>query len=279
LIPRLARLGVALAAALAGCSTSMVTAATTSREIHDCEADDFATGHAVFFGLSNLGPGTVMRRYAGKGVGPEVLVDSITSGQSSTVVHLGVDWNCARGDALARAFNANSAVGMLPVDPSLNAQLARASRLEVTADSVRWDDLLAAPYQSAIDRLDDGALKADLLAGRYWVVSRALAATGLKITVGFEKSIGAGVKAALGDGPRNLQEGKVAARVNLAWKGTTELVITALSEVYVAGQFRRFGAGSSASTGGTTPAGDRAGDPSTDRATDISWQTLLRTGA
>jgi hypothetical protein len=268
-------LGVAFAAALAGCSTAMVTAATTSREIHDCEADDFATGHAVFFGLSNLGPGTVMRRHAGQGVGPAYLVDSITSGQSSTVVHLGVDWNCARGDALARAFNANSAVGMLPVDPSLNAQLARASRLEVTADSVRWDDLLAAPYQSAVDRLNDGALKADLLGGRYWVVSRALAATGIKITVGFDKSIGAGVKAALGDGPRTLQEGKVAARVNLAWKGTTELVITAPSEVYVAGQFRKFGGGSSPSTGGTMP----KTDPSTAPPTDLSWQTLLRTGA
>jgi hypothetical protein len=270
-----ARAGVVFAAALLGCSTSMVTAAKTSREIHECEADDFATGHAVFFGLSNLGPGTVMRRHAGKGVGPEYLVDSITSAQRSTVVHLGVDWNCARGDALARAFNANTAVGMLPVDPSLNAQLARASRVEVTADSVRWDDLLAAPYQSAVDRLNDGVLKADLLGGRYWVVSRALAATGIKITVGFDKSIGAGVKAALGDGPRTLQEGKVAARVNLTWKGTTELVITALSEVYIAGQFRRFGAGSSASTSGTRP----AINPATDSATDLSWQTLLRTGA
>jgi hypothetical protein len=270
--------GVVFAAALVGCSTGGVTAATTSREIHDCEADDFATGHAVFFGLSNLGPGTVMRRHAGKGVGPEVLVDGIAS-ERSTVVHLGVDWNCARGDALARAFNANTAVGMLPVDPGLNAQLARASRVEVTADSVRWDDLLAAPFQSAVDRLTDGVLKADLLGGRYWVVSRALAATGIKINVGFDKSIGAGVKAALGDGPRTLQEGKVAARVNLAWKGSSELVITALSEVYIAGQFRRFGAGGSSSTSGTTPKMDPSIDPSIDPAIDLSWQTLLRNGA
>jgi hypothetical protein len=63
--------------------------------------------------------------------------------------------------------------------------------------------------------------------------------------------------------------------VNLAWKGTTELVITALSEVYVAGQFRKFGAGSSPSTSGTTP----KTDPSIDPAPDLSWQTLLRTGA
>lgn len=258
--------GVVIAMALAGCSAGMANQSKTSSELHECEADDFATGHAVFFGLSNLGPGTVMRRQAGKGVGPEYLIESITSQQRSTVVHLGVDWNCALGDSLARTFNANSAVGMLPVDPRLNAQLARASRIGVTADSVRWDDLLAAPYQSAVDRLNDGVLKADLLGGRYWVVSRALAATGIKITVGFDKSIGAGVKAALGDGPKDLQEGKVAARVNLAWKGTTELVITALSEVYIAGQFRRFGGDSSSSTGGGVP------------AVDSSWQTLLRTG-
>jgi hypothetical protein len=270
---------VAFAATLAGCSAAMLTAAKTSREIQDCEADDFATGHAVFFGLSNLGPGTVMKRHAGKGVCPAYLVDSITPAQRSAVVHLGVDWNCARGDALARAFNANTAVGMLPVDPSLNGQLARASRVEVTADSVRWDDLLTAPYQSAIDRLNDGALKADLLGGRYWVVSRALAATGLKITVGFDKSIGAGIRAALGDGPRTLQEGKVTARVNLAWRGTTKLVITALSEVYVAGQFRRFGASSSPSTNGTAPKTELSIDPATASAIDLSWQTLLRTGA
>jgi hypothetical protein len=264
------RTGVVFAVALAGCSAGMVSASKNSGEIHECEADDFARGHAVFFGLSNLGPGTVMKRHAGQGVGPEVLVDSITSEQRSTVIHFGVDWKCALGDSLARAFQANRAIGMLPVDPSLNAQLARASRVGVTADSVRWDDLLAAPYQSAVDRLSDGVLKADLLGGRYWVVSRALAATGIKIIVGFDKSIGAGVKAVLGDGPQDLRQGKVAARVNLTWKGTTELEITALSEVYIAGQFRRFGAGSSVSTGETAPA--------IDAAIDTSWQTLLRTG-
>jgi hypothetical protein len=263
-------IGVVFAVALAGCSAGMESASKTSGELHECAADDFATGHAVFFGLSNLGPGTVMKRHASQGVGPEVLVDGITSEQRSTVIHFGVDWRCALGDSLARAFNANRAVGMLPVDPSLNAQLARASRVGVTADSVRWDDLLAAPYQSAVDRLSDGVLKADLLGGRYWVVSRALAATGIKIVVGFDKSIGAGVKAVLGDGPKDLQEGKVAARVNLAWRGTTELEITALSEVYIAGQFRRFGAASSASTRETAPP--------TDPPTDRSWQTLVRTG-
>lgn len=251
---------------MAGCSAGMTTGSKTAAEIHECEADDFATGHAVFFGLSNLGPGTVMKRHAGQGVGPEYLFDSITSEPRSTVVHLGVDWNCALGDSLTRAFNTKSAVGMLPVDPNLNAQLARASQLAVRAASVRWDDLLAAPYQSAVDRLNDGDLKADLLAGRYLVVSRALAAQGVEITVRFERSIGAGVKAALGDGPKDLHEGKVAARVNLAWKGTTELVITALTEVYLAGQFRKFGAGSSTA----------AGEPAA--TTDPSWQTLLRSG-
>ncbi|HZL17036.1 MAG TPA: hypothetical protein VFG23_04750 [Polyangia bacterium] len=261
------RIGILLAVALAGCSAGMANRSRTSGELHDCQADDFATGHAVFFGLSNLGPGTVMRRQGGgKGVCPEYLVERVTAHPRSTVVHLGVDWNCALGDSLARTFNANRAVGMLPVDPRLNAQLARASRVGVTADSVRWDDLLTAPYQTAVDRLNDGGLKADLLGGRYWVVSRALAATGIKITVGFDQSIGAGVKAALGDGPKNLQEGKVAARVNLAWKGTTELVITALSEVYIAGQFKKLGASSSSPTSEIVS------------AVGSSWQTLQRTG-
>ena len=68
-----------------------------------------------------------MKRYAGKGIGPEYLVGSIIADPTSTVVHHGVDWTCALGDSVARAFNANSAVGILPVDTALNAKLARAS--------------------------------------------------------------------------------------------------------------------------------------------------------
>jgi hypothetical protein len=260
-------LGVVFAVALAGCFSGMPTGPHTAGEIHECAADDFATGHVVFFGLSNLGPGTVMRQEAGQVVVPAYLFDSISSQPRSTVIHLGVDWNCALGDSLTRVFGAKSAVGMLPVDPSLNAQLARASQVVVSANSVRWDDLLAAPYQSAVARLNDGDLKADLLVGRYLVVSRALAANGVAITVRFDRSIGADVRAALGDGPKDLRQGKVSARVNLAWEGTTALVITALSEVYIAGQFRPLGSGRS--TTGGEPA----------KALDPIWQTLLRSGS
>ena len=258
---------------LAGCSAG-VTGTSRPPDISGCDADDFATGNVVFFGLSNnLGPGTIMKRYPGKGIGPQVLVGSLVGDQTSTsaasasaVVHRGVDWTCTLGDSVARAFNANSAVGILPASEDDNAKLARASQIEVTVDSVRWDDLLAGPYREVVDHLSDAGLKADLLGGRYLIVSRALAAKGIKITARFDRSVGASAKAALGDGPRTFTQGKVTAMVNLAWEGTTKLVITAPSEVYIAGQFRRFGSGSS-------PSGDGMAE-----ATDPAGQMLVRTG-
>jgi hypothetical protein len=230
--------GLALSAlALGGCSGQLSTAPGTTSEIGDCAADDFATGQVVFFGLSNnLGPGTIMKRRLGKGVEPEYLVGDIVEDPAAAVVHHGVDWACALGDSVARAFKANSAVGILPVDAALNAKLARASHLEVTVDSLRWDDLLAAPYRADIDQLSAPNLKADLLGGAYLVESRALVAKGLTVTVRFERSIGASIKAALGEGRKTLVQGKVSAVVDLSWDGTTALTITAPSEVYIAGR-------------------------------------------
>jgi len=85
------------------------------------------------------------------------------------------------------------------------------------------------------------------------------------VTALYDRSIGAGVKAALGDGRRNLVQGRVTAAVNLAWDGTTKLVITAPTEVYIAGQFRKFGSGGSPGDG-------------TVEATDPSGQMLIRGG-
>ena len=247
------------ALALGACSMGLSTASKTA-DIGDCAADDFATGQVVFFGLSdNLGPGTIMKRYAGKGIGPEYLVGSVIADPSSTVVHRGVDWACALGDSVARAFNANSEVGILPVDTTLNAKLARASHVAVTVESVRWDDLLTAPYRADIDQLSDPKLKADLLGGGYLVESRALVAKGLTVTALFERSIGASVKGALGEGRKTLKQGKVTAVVDLSWDGTTALTITAPSEVYIAGRLMKLALGSSPSADGTPEATDPLG--------------------
>jgi hypothetical protein len=253
---------------LAGCSAGMPSGASrTAGDTSGCDADDFARGRVVFFGITNnLGPGTIMKEYAGNGVGPEVLLGNLVGAETDSLVHHGVDWTCALGDSVARAFNANSAVGILPASASDNAELARASDIVVTVDSIRWDDLLAGPYRSVVDHLSDASLRANLLGGRYLVVSRALAAKGIKITAQFDRSIGAGARVALGDGPRTLRQGKVTAIVNLAWEGTTKLVITAPSDVYIAGQFRKFGSGSSPSGDGTV------------EATDPARQTLVRGG-
>ena len=227
----------ALAVGLGGCSAGLSNASRTTAAINDCAADDFARGQIIFFGLAdNLGPGTIMKRQTGRGVGAEYLVGSVVSAATSTVVHRGVDWACALGDSVARAFSENSAVGILPVDTTLNAKLARASSLEVAVDSLRWDDLLAAPYRSAVDQLSDPSLKAELLRGDYLVESRALVAKGLRVTAFFDKSLGASIKAALGEGQKTLRQGKVTAVVDLTWSGTTALTITAASEVYIAGR-------------------------------------------
>jgi hypothetical protein len=207
-----------------------------------------------------------MKRSGGKRVDPEVLVGSLVADQdfASTVVHRGVDWSCALGDSIAREFNANSAVGILPVSDEANAKLSRAFHLEVTVESARWDDLLAGPYRTVVEHLTDAGLKADLLDGRDLIVSRAFAVKGIKVTALYERSSGASAKAAVGDGPRTFIDGKVTAVVNLAWDGTTKLVITAPSEAYIAGQFRKFG-----------PGGSLAGD-GTLEATDPSGQMLVR---
>ena len=232
-----------LVLALAGCSGRLSNASRATADIGDCAADDLATGQVVFFGLSdNLGPGTIMKHHTGKGVGPEYFIDNIVEDPTSAVVHHGVDWACALGDSVARAFNANSAVGILPVDAALNAKLARASHLGVTVESVRWDDLLAGPYRAAIDQLSDPRLKADLHQGGYLVESRALVAKGIRVTALFEKSLGASVKAALGEGRKTLQQGKVTAIVDLTWDDTTELTITSRSEVYIAGRLTNLAA-------------------------------------
>ena len=232
-----------LAVVLAGCSGSLSNTSKTRAAVGDCAADDLATGQVVFFGLSdNLGPGTIMKRYPGKGVGPEYFVGSIIDDPTSAVVHRGVDWACALGDSVARAFDANRVVGILPVDGALNARLAQASRLQVTVDSVRWDDLLAAPYRAAIDQLNDRRLKADLLRGGYLVESRALVAKGIRIIATFEKSIGGEIKAALGEGRKNLQQGKVTAVADLTWDDTTVLTITSPGEVYIAGRLTNLAA-------------------------------------
>jgi hypothetical protein len=253
---------------LAGCSAG-VTDEAHRPDFTGCEADDFATGHVVFFGLTNnLGPGTIMKRYAGKGVGPEALVGSLVSDQAiaATVIHRGVDWTCALGDSVARAFNANRAVGILPTSEGDNAKLGLASEIGVTVESVRWDDLLAGPYRALVEQSSDAGLKTDLLGGRYLIVSRALAARGIKITARFDKATGASAKAALGEGTRTFAQGKVTANVKLSWEGTTKLVMTAPDEVYIAGQFRKF-------VSGRSPSGDEMVE-----ATDPGGQMLVRAG-
>jgi hypothetical protein len=231
------------ALALGGCSAGLSSSSKKTADIGDCAADDFATGQVVFFGLSdNLRPGTIMKRYAGKEIGPEYLIDSVIDAPPSTVVHHGVDWACALGDSVARAFNANRAVGILPVDTTLNAQLARASHLGVTVDSVRWDDLLAGPYRAAINQSSDPSLKAGLLRGGYLVESRALVAKGIRVTALFESSLGASIKLALGEGRKTLTQGKVSAVVDLTWDDTTTLTITAPAEVYIAGRLMNLAA-------------------------------------
>jgi hypothetical protein len=245
-------LALVFALAWGGCSAGLSNGARTTAAIGDCAADDFATGQAVFFGLSdNLGPGTIMKRTAGKGIGPEYLVGSVIDEPTSTVVHHGVEWACALGDSVAQAFNANSAVGILPVDAALNAKLARASHLEVTVDSVRWDDLLAGPYRAAIDQLNDPGLKTDLLRGSYLVESRALVAKGIRVTARFEKSIGTSVKASLGEGRKMLKQGKITAVVDLSWDGTTELTITSPADVYIAGRLMNLASGATDPLGQT----------------------------
>jgi hypothetical protein len=258
-------------ATLAGCSAG-VTGEARRPDVTGCDADDFATGNVVFFGLTNdLGPGTIMKRSAGKGVGPEILVGSLVAdgATASTVVHRGVDWTCALGDSVARAFNANRAVGILPASEGDNAKLGLASEIDVSVDSVRWDDLLAGPYRTLVDQSSDAGLKTDLLGGRYLIVSRALVARGIKITARFDRVTGASAKAALGEGTRTFAQGKVTAIVNLAWEGTTKLVITAPTEVYIAGQFRRF-------VSGRSPSGASVDEMV--EATDPRGQMLVRTG-
>jgi hypothetical protein len=56
------------------------------------------------------------------------------------------------------------------------------------------------------------------------------------VTVRFASPIGAEVKAALGEGRKALQQGKVTAVVDLTWDETTTLTITAPSEIYIAGR-------------------------------------------
>ena len=258
----------AIGLALGGCSASLSTAPKTTADIGDCAADDFATGQVVFLGLSdNLGPGTIMKRYPGNGIGPQYLVDSIISDPMSTVVHHGVDWACTLGDSVARAFSANSAVGILPVGTALNAKLARASSIEVTVDSLRWDDLLAAPYRQAVDQLSEVPLGADLRRGGYLVESRALVAKGIKVTALFEKRAGASVKMELGEGRKTLKQGMVIAVVDLAWDDTTALTITAPSEVYIGGRMSNLASG---------PSSSMAGPP---EATDPLRQILVRHGS
>ena len=141
--PIIAGVLTVLTVTLGACSAGLTTASKTSDD--GCDADDFATGNVLFFGLAdNLGPGTIMKPYAGQCVGPQYLVDRIVSDQVSAVVHRGRDWTCALGESVSRAFNMNKAVGILPVAASLNARLARASHLVVTVASVRWDDLWGA---------------------------------------------------------------------------------------------------------------------------------------
>lgn len=238
--------------ALGGCSAGLSNGSKTTAAIGDCAADDFATGQVVFFGLTdNLGPGTIMKRYDGKGIGPEYLLGSVIDEPTSTVVHHGVDWACALGDSVARAFNAQSAVGILPVDTALNAKLAGASHLEVTVDSLRWDDLLAGPFRAAIAQSSDPGLETGLRRGSYLVESRALVAKGLKVTARFEASLGTSVKAALGEGRKILQQGKTTAVVDLAWDGTTELTITSPGEVYIAGRLMNLASGATDPLGQT----------------------------
>jgi hypothetical protein len=238
-----------------------------------CEADDFATGNVIFFGLADdLGPGTILKPQAGNRAAPEYLLDAVVPGGAPAVVHTGVNWTCALGDSVSRAFNANRGIGILPVDDHTNEALARASRLTVTVDAVRWDDLLMDPFRTAIDQLRDPKLKADLLGGRYLVVSRAFVVQGIKLTAVFDSATGAVSKAALGEGRRRLTQGKVSALVNVVWENNTKLVITAPSDIYIAGQLRRL------EPGGPPPPPSSIGGGGTPEGGDSSGRTLVRIG-
>jgi hypothetical protein len=135
----------------------------------------------------------------------------------------------------------------------------------VTVDSLRWDDLLAAPYRRAVDQLSEVPLGADLRRGGYLVESRALVAKGIKVTALFEKRIGASVRMELGAGRKRLEQGMVTAVVDLTWDDTTALTITAPSEVYIGGRMINLASGPSA-----------AGSP---EATDPLPQILVRHGS
>ena len=230
---------IGLLFAVAGCkmtSTEGNIAFTDS-----CADDQLASNSVLYFGPSNhIGPGSIWSRLGSNGgYQPQWRVEDLNLDYSK-VVQRGTSFQC--DFSKNSTFTANAGLSVLSTvakaSGEIKSDFSRAKKINVSANKVAWDTVVAGPYILNLKGIPDPSMKSDVFGKNRLILRRALRLSGYKATLEFDSSVKPEIKAKY-DGVKLGAKavGEVGAQLAASWTNDDKLQLTAGDDVYVAGEF------------------------------------------
>lgn len=255
--------GIAGVMCVEGCSGNSTV--TPGKIFVDMCADDQLKSSAVlYFGPSNqIGPGSVWARLGAKGgYQPQWRTEDLNLNYAK-VVQSGKPFPCDL--SLLTTFTAGGGLSILSpaanVSAEVKADFARAKTIVVSAREAAWDMIVAGPYLIHLNGISDSSIKSDVFGKNRLVVRRALRLSGYRALLDFGSNLTPEIKTKYEEGklgPKVI--GDVGAQLNAKWTNDEKLELTAMDNVYVAGEFAELINGEFASTKGDSPILQELGD-------------------
>jgi len=212
--------------------------------IKKCAKNDLLGRDILFFGPSNnLGPGTILQKFATGGGGIQVShLFSEYASDPESLINIGQIFSCEGMSSSSTNIGADlSLESSLSISGDLSIELKKAQKISVKADSVQWVDIITGPFkQKILDLSDDHSVKRDLLINGHLVLSRALRVRGMHAELSFSSKIGGEIKTKFPE--IDVAAGLANAGIGLKgqWIGDTKLVLDSTSDFYIAGELRKF---------------------------------------
>lgn len=229
-----------LAVAMSGCDKSVRTVWT--KVVKNCAENDLdkdliKTG--IFMGpSSNLGPGTIFRRYSDKSYQPSVLPIYL-DGKSGLIN--GGNFTSCKGK-LTTSFNLNGKFEsdqVIGTPLTLQAALKVAKTVDVTINQWRKEELVLGPYEALISGMSDSeAAKSALVRKGDAVLAKALQVKGFTAKLTFSTEVSPSLKASIPAKVATTNGNGV--ELSATWKSDRELELTTDTEFYLAGQLRKW---------------------------------------
>lgn len=242
---------------LGGCNSHSLKGDEGGRTISEvCARDELASNAVLYFGPSNqIGPGSVWSRLGPNGgYQPQWRIEDLKLNVSE-VVQLGKAFSCDFSRNAKLTAEGGSSILSLAANVSaeIKADFDRAKTIKVLASEAAWDTVIAGPYQAQLDRIANPDIKRDVVGENRLVLRRALRLSGYKALLEFDMESASRIKMKYDGVSLGTEKiGEVGAQLTAKWTKGEKLELSAVGNVYVAGEFAELKNGEFRSTKGET---------------------------